>query len=218
MKVKISFTILLTLALFAANAQNSPYCFGLKASPLLTWMKPDADGWNNEGLKSGFAWGFIAERNFTDKHSLNSGFNMIFNGGKLSFPTQQNGDNGTMNREYFIKYIEIPVTLKMRTNSIKGIKYFGRIGLGTAFKIGSKSIDEFTPTDGATITSDKKNYDNVSIVRESLIVGMGGEYELAEGPKLGLELSFNNGFTNILTESGQKARPSFLELAFSVLF
>jgi hypothetical protein len=215
---KTTLVLVLSLFTFAANAQYAPFYFGLKASPLINWMKPDADNYSGNGAKAGFAWGFIAEKNFTENHSLASGFNMLFNGGKLKFPTTVDGVSGTMNREYFIKYIEIPLTLKMRTNSSNGIRYFGRIGLGTAFKISSKKIDEFTTITGTTTTSSKKNYDNVSFVRESFIIGAGGEYELKQGPKLGVELSFNNGFTNILTESGEKANPNFLELAFSVLF
>jgi hypothetical protein len=46
-----------------------------------------------------------------------------------------------------------------------------------------------------------------------------------QGPKLGLELTFNNGFTNILTGKNtvdtsisEKATLNFFELAFSVLF
>ena len=217
-RTKITLVLLLSLFAYAANAQYPAFYFGLKAAPQICWMKPDADNYSSEGAKAGFSWGFIAERNFTENHSIASGFNMLFNGGKLKFPATVDGVSGIMKRDYFLKYIEIPLTLKMRTNPMKGIRYFGRIGLGTAFKVGSKVIDEFTPTNGTTTTSEKKNYDKVSLVRESLIVGAGGEYEITGGPKLGLELTFNNGFTNILTESGEKANPNFIELAFSVLF
>jgi len=217
-RTKTTLILLLFLFTYAANAQFTPFNFGLKASPLINWMNPDADNYSGNGAKVGFAWGFIAEKNFAENYSLASGFNMLFNGGKLKFSTEQNGEAGTMYRNYFIKYIEIPLTLKMRTNAINGIRYYGRIGLGSAFKISSKSIDEFTSVTGTTTTSPKQNYNNVSFARESFIIGAGGEYELKEGPKIGVELLFNNGFTNILTEPNEKANPNFLELAFSVLF
>jgi len=216
MRTKIKLLILLSLATFAANAQYSPFSFGLKAAPQINWMKPNSDFIQGNGAKIGFSWGFIAEKNFSDNYSLNSGFNMLFNGGKLKIT---NSADGTVtNRNYFLKYIEIPVTLKMRTNPINGIRYFGRIGVGSAFKIGSKSTDEVTATGGVTTTNPKKTYDKISFVRESLIIGAGGIYELNEGPKLGLELTFNNGFTNILTEKNEKAMPNSLELAFSIIF
>ena len=218
MKTKLTLVLLFSVVTIALNAQNAPFYFGLKAAPQISWMKPDVDNWTGNGAKTGFSWGFIAEKNFTENYSLASGFNMLFNGGKLKFPDTYNGEPGTMSRNYFLKYIEVPITLKMRTNSINGIKYFGRIGLGSAFKIGVKKEDEFTSSTGTTTKSPKITYDKASFLRESLIVGMGGEYELSGGPRLGLELTFNNGFTNILTESGQKATPNSFELAFSILF
>lgn len=218
MKTKITLVLLLSLVTYAANAQFPPYYFGLKAAPQICWMKPDTDGYSSNGSKIGFAWGFIAEFNFTENHSIGTGFNMLFNGGKLNFPTTVEQVPGTMNREYFLKYIEIPLTLKMRTNEINGTKYFGRIGLGTGFNIGAKKEDDFTSTDGIATKSSKNNYNDVAFVREALIVGLGAEHEIAQGPKLGLELTFNNGFTNILTEKNVKVTYNFFELAFSVIF
>jgi hypothetical protein len=150
---------------------------------------------------------------------------MLFNGGNLKFPAKEGDVTGTMTREYFLKYIELPLSLKMRTNDMGNMRYFGRIGLGTAFKIGSKKIDEFTPETGSVVTGEKTNYDDIAFVRESLIVGLGAEYKIKEGPKLGAELVFNNGFTNILTGKNtvntsveEKAKPNFFEVAFSVIF
>lgn len=218
MRTKITLVLLLSLVTYAAKAQFPPFYFGLKAAPQISWMKPDVDNYESNGVKVGFGWGFIAEFNFSENYSIGTGFNMLFNGGKLKFPTTIESISGTMKRDYAIKYIELPITLKMRTNDINGIKYFGRIGLGTAFNIGAKKTDEFTPEGGTTIKSKKTNYKDVSLYRGSLIVGLGAEYEITEGPKMGAELTFNNGFTNILTETDQKAVPSFFELAFSVLF
>jgi hypothetical protein len=218
MRTKITLVLLLLLFTYTVKAQFSAFNFGLKAAPQISWLKPDTDGYKTNGAKIGFAWGFIADFNFTENYSIGTGFNMLFNGGKLTFPAVVGDASGTMNREYFLKYIELPLTLKMRTNDINGTKYFGRIGLGTAFKIGAKKEDEFSANGGEKTTSAKSNYDEVAFVRESLIVGIGAEHEIAQGPKLGLELTFNNGFTNILKEKGVKATPNFFELAFSVIF
>ncbi|MEI6059637.1 MAG: porin family protein [Bacteroidota bacterium] len=225
MKTKILSALLLSIITYTANAQFPPFYFGLKAAPQVCWMKPNVDNYENGGAKAGFGWGFIAEFNFIENHSIGTGFNMLFNGGKLKFPAVLNGDTGTMNRNYSMKYIEVPFTLKMRSNAIGGIRYFGRIGLGTAFRIDSKKTDDFIGSDGLTISSKKSTYDNMAFARESLIVGLGAEYEVKQGPKLGVELTFDNGFTNILNTKNtldpsiqEKAVPNFFELAFSVLF
>ena len=219
--------LLLSLVTYAANAQFPPYYFGLKAAPQLSWVRPNTDNYTSEGVKMGFAWGFIAEFNFTENHAIATGFNMQFNGGKLKFPAIQiSGTDtleGDMSRDYALKYIEVPLTLKMRTNPINNMRYFGRIGLGTAFKIGSKSTDVFS--EDQTSSGEKTNYEDIAFIRESLIVGMGAEYQPEGGPTMGVELSFNNGFTNLLTGKNtadpsvsEKANLNLFELAFSVLF
>lgn len=225
MRTKFLLAVLTVLLGVSAHAQYAPFYFGLKAAPQLTWMKPNVDNYDGAGAKIGFGWGFVAEFNFTENHSIASGFNMLFNGGKLKFPAVEGGDTGNMVREYSLKYLEFPLTLKMRTNEINGLKYFGRIGLGTAFRVGSKSTDEFTAENGQIIKKPKANYDKVSFARESLLVGLGAEYEIEGGPKLGAEIVFNNGFTNVLkskntlqTNLNEKATPNFFELAISVLF
>ena len=141
MKTRITLVLLLLLVTYAANAQYPPYYFGLKAAPQISWIRPDVDNYEGAGAKIGFAWGFIAEFNFTENHSIGTGFNMIFNGGKLKFPATQGEVNGPMIRAYSLKYIEIPLSLKMRNNDINGIRYFGLLVLGTAFKIGAKKTD-----------------------------------------------------------------------------
>jgi len=225
MRTKISLILIFSMVTLAANAQYPPYYFGLKAAPHISWMRPNVDNYEGAGAKVGFAWGFIAEFNFTENHSITTGFNMLFDGGKMKFPAKQDEETGTMIRDYSMKYIEIPLTLKMRTNDINNMRYFGRIGLGTGFKIGAKKTDEFTPTAGSAVTGNKTNYDDVALFRESLIVGLGAEYAIKEGPKMGVELTFNNGFTNVLTGKNsvdpsisEKANLNFFELAFSVLF
>lgn len=218
MKLKFFIVSLFGFISIASQAQFPAFSFGLRAAPQISWMRPNTDNYSGDGPLLGFSWGFIAEKNFTENHSIATGFNIHFIGGKLQFPQ---GDSGTMSRKYNLKYFEIPVTLKMRTGAIKGVRYFGQIGLGTGFRIGSKATDLFKSDNGSTITGKKYNYDNTSFLRESLIIGVGGEYKLKGGPSLGGGLMFNNGFTDILTATKPVKENSFvnaIELDIFVLF
>lgn len=218
--------VLLSLILIigaSANAQYKKFNFGLKAAPQVGWMRTNADTYSSEGARLGFGWGFVTEVNFTENHSFGTGFNVLFNGGKLKYPDIQSPNTGTMSRIYKLKSIEIPLTLKMRTNPINGIKYFGQIGFGTAFLLNAKGDDDFTY--GTTVASKVGNISNVAFLRESLIIGLGAEYTLDAGTTLGLGLQFNNGFTDILTGKNavdtsikEKAFTNFIELNAFVLF
>jgi hypothetical protein len=99
--------------------------------------------------------------------------------GNLKYEEQDNsGNTGTLSRAYSVKSLEIPLTLKMRTNEMNGLRYYGQIGLGTSFRFGAKVEDEFTFIGLPTTTYDKVNYDDISFLRESLIIGLGAEYTL----------------------------------------
>lgn len=219
MKIKFLLPLFILVLAVSAQAQYKPFSFGLKAAPQIGWMKSNVDEIKADGSKMGFGWGFISEFYFSENHSIATGFNMLFDGGKLKYVDSVGNVPGTTSRKYFLKYLEIPVTLKMRTNEIGGIRYFGQIGLGTAFRIGSKVSDAFNNAD----YTEKVKYDKVNFIRESLIVGAGAEYPLSEGTTLGASILFNNGFTDVLTGSTkygvkEKATPNFLELNVFVLF
>lgn len=224
MKAKIILMTLLVIVTFSANAQYKKYTFGLKASPQIAWMKPNLDKYEGNGVKAGFSWGFISEFNFSENHCIATGFNILFNGGKLKFDAADANENvGSMSRNYSFKSVEIPLTLKMRTNAIGNYKYYGQIGFGTAFRFDAKATDEFS-YNNTTVTTDKYSYEKISFLRESLIVGLGAEYTLNSGPTFSAGLALNNGFTDMLSgtnsylDKKEKATSSFVELNVAVLF
>ncbi len=225
MKTRIFLFTFLILTGLTSNAQFKKYTFGLKAAPQIAWMKANTDDYQGNGAKIGFSWGFVSEFAFSENHCLATGFNILFNGGNLKYEEQDNsGNTGTLSRAYSVKSLEIPLTLKMRTNEMNGLRYYGQIGLGTSFRFGAKVEDEFTFIGLPTTTYDKVNYDDISFLRESLIIGLGAEYTLDAGTTLSAGLALNNGFTDILsgknklTGKKEKAALNFVELNVAVLF
>jgi len=224
MKTKYLFLLLVLLSGISANAQFRKYTFGLRAAPQIYWMKPNTEKYEGNGVKLGFSWGFVGEYNYTPNYSFSTGFNLLFNGGKLKFPATVSSDTGTMARTYYLKSIEIPLTLKMRTNPIDNIRYYGQIGLGTAFRFDARNSDEFVHGN-TTVTTGKATYSNTSFLRESLIIGLGAEYIMKAGTILSTGVAFNNGFTDMLTGKNssnpsvrENATSSFVELNVAVLF
>jgi hypothetical protein len=67
--------------------------------------------------------------------------------------------------------------------------------------------------------------DEVSFIRESLIVGLGVEYRISSGNVLSGGLTLDNGFTDILSGTNNvdtsvkpKGTSSFVELSLGLLF
>jgi hypothetical protein len=201
MKIKLFLIIFCVFIVFQGVTQEKPFRFGFKVAPNLSWIAPDSEGYESDGSVLGFSWGLLADFSLAENYFVKTGFNMDYLNSNLEFPYQTDTNNaGTMNRKYNLRYLEIPLTLKMRTNKFGRMAYFGEIGLGTAFNIRAKSQDVYTNDFGVVTESEKDIKDEIALFKESLIVGAGLEYFLDESTSLVFELNFSNGLTDILTD------------------
>jgi len=230
MKKRIIILIILScFIIHSAEAQQRPFVFGFKVAPNLGWFKPNADGYENVGTTPGFAWGFIAQFNLMEHYSLGTGFNVLYFNARLKYPHQQisEGDTltGMMESKYRLKYIEVPLVLNMETKDIGRFRFFGQIGLGTSFLIDAKADNVFT-YNGNTLEEDKVDiYDNISFIRESLILGVGAKFIIEGSTLIFANVTFDNGFTNILKGNNtvdpsvsQRANANFIEFQIGMLF
>ena len=117
--------------------------------------------------------------------------------------------------------------LKIKTNEVNGILFYGQIGLGTSFRLNSRVKRSFQlpmSSSLAAIRSEDVNSDNLtSFIRESLIIGIGGQCALQDNLKLFGGLNFNNGFSDILKKgpynsSDPKVISNFVELNVGLYF
>src|SRR5437764_2973738 len=109
---------------------DSKLRFGFKVAPSLAWLKPDVKGFSSNGSKIGFIYGIMMDYNFAKNYSFSTGVEVSYRGGKLKHEyvynsSQNNPNTYSGNDAYNIKYIELPLTIKMRTNEIGYITYFG---------------------------------------------------------------------------------------------
>lgn len=227
MKQKIilsAFIILLGLQTFA---QLKPFRFGVKAAPNTAWISPDTEAYENDGAVLGFSWGFMADITLMEHYFLKTGFNFDYLNGKLVMPFEDTDDSipGTLKRKYNLRYLEIPLTFKMRTNQFGRFALYGNIGFGAAFRIKAKARDEFHDDNGNSIWNDDKDItDELTLVRGSLIVGIGTEFFIDQSTSIIVDFTFNNGLSNILkgenniTLEKQKASLHFFQLNIGMMF
>jgi hypothetical protein len=228
-KTTISVVLIMLLFSFYLHAQDNetPYQFGFKIAPNLGWMKPDAEGYSRDGMTTGFSWGFVGDYNFSKTYALSTGFTITSNSGKLKFPYAEDSLLGTMHRKYRIRSLEIPIMLKMRTKEIGDFTYYGLIGFGTSFNLSAKADDEFhveTPS-AYTIAHQPNIKSRVNFLRESMIVGLGAQYNISGDTQFFVGLLFNNGITNSLkghnsvnTSLSENAITNYFELNIGILF
>jgi hypothetical protein len=226
---KILISGLLLLSCLAVTAQYKPMLFGLRAGGSIDWMKPDAEQYSNEGIRMGFSWGFIADFYVMENYSVLTGFNVQYLYGKLRFPHTEiiEGDtlSGNLTRKYNLQYIQVPIAFKMQAEVSEKLRLFGKIGLGTAFRLRAKAEDEFTPEGSGPIESKKDISEEIALIRESFLIGGGASITLSGSTALLLELTFDNGFVDILKgqnsmnpEIKQKSVLNLVELGVGIVF
>lgn len=228
MKIKITLAAglisLIMLVPQLSYGQFRSFVLGIKAAPALCWMNTTQKDYSSNGMKLGFTWGAAAEFYFAKNYALATGLNFQYLGGKLTYPDLKEDVTVTLNRDYRIRYIEVPAVLKLKTNEMGGLKYFGQLGLGMGIRINSKAKEEYD-LNNKTTSIDYVSIDgDTRLFRASMILGVGVEYPFDSNTSGVFSVNFNNGFTNalkddnVITHDKSIGKPNFIEFSFGVMF
>lgn len=185
----LSFSILFSLMSMA----QSSFQLGFRGTPNISWLKPDSKNVDADGSILGFNYGVIADFNISERYSFSTGVESVTTGGKL------NMKDISTKAEYKVKYVEVPLSLKLKTNQIGYITYYGQFGVGVGINYDSEA--EFSIL-GSKVT-DERYSDKISIFRGSIIMGLGAEYNISGNTSIVLGLTFNNGVTNLFNKDGK---------------
>jgi len=225
MKQKLILSTFILLFGFQTFAQLKPFRFGVKAAPNVAWISADTRDYENDSPVLGFSWGFVADITLMEHYFLKTGFNFDYLNGKLILPFKNDSVSGTLHRKYNLRYLEIPLTFKMRTNQFGKFALFGHIGFGAGFRMKARSQDELYNASGSLILEEENDItDELTLLRGSLIVGIGTEFFIDQSTSIILDLTFNNGLSNILkgenskTKEAQKAYLHYFQLNIGVMF
>ncbi len=211
---------------FAVNASSQintipSYGFrlGLTAHP--TFGIISAEEGKSEGTDLGFSYGLMADFNFAEHYSFNTGLTITTINGKstelnaMPYHAVVSSTSAIeYNLKYKMQYIEIPFVLKLKTSKIGAIKWFGQFGLSNDFKIRSR---QDAANANGVLADDVNSSEWTRFYRAGLIIGGGGEFDLDGHTSLVGGLSFNNGLTNIAT-SKHTVRNHFVSLNLGVFF
>jgi len=225
---------ILIISVQDTKAQQKPFKLGFKLSPAISWLSPDSKHYKSDGKDFSIAWGLIADITLMEHYYLGTGFNISYFKGSLSYPHQMTFNEinyeGTMNKTYKQRYIEVPLTIKMKTNQLKdNFLFFGLIGFNTGILLRAKADEDFSGTYGGTTKTYSDTQVDIkeesTLFKTSLVVGAGTEYVVDESVSIILGLNFNNGLTNVLkgdntiyTDIEAKAIPYYFELNLGVIF
>lgn len=246
--VVLSLSLFLSTSLLAqdAPAGESKVTLGLRAQPSFAWLKvkePAAPLLEGDGSKVGFAFGLMAEFKLSKNYFFATGLDVASKGGHIKSlvksdleHTSTTGDSliTVTSSNVSLKYIELPITLKMKTNQMGNFTYFGQFGVAPGFNISSKSDKHIEkqavnsngtvkdlPKDDEPAVSDVNDVDikdNINNFNLSLVISLGIEYPLGGSTKAVMAVTFNNGFLDVFDGDPQDVISNTLGLSLGVLF
>jgi len=186
---KIFLTLALVIALTTSVlAQFKPFQFGLKVEPGIGWAKLNSDNLIKEPNDFSFNWGFVGNFYFVENYGFSTGFNIKYIDASYSYNNekQQIIDCNIKNQ-----YLEIPLSLMMRTEKIGDLRITGNIGYGLGIKLNSS--DKHIDNQGNDLMIDNA----FNSLRHALIVKLGVEYYVYKSSCITASLVYNNNFVNI---------------------
>jgi hypothetical protein len=239
--VLLAITLLLTASYaFAqdgaasANGDDKNFHFGLNIMPGLYFATPGTSGGGNSnaanGAAFGFGYGVNLEFYFSHNYGLATGLEVDQIGVNYTntYTTKNKAGNYTDSvittaHSQTMQYLAIPLVLKLRTNSIGPIKYFGLFGVQPGFLLSGMdnptvTREVYSVTFNPATTDNVNDYHESSFFRVSLIVGLGLEYNLAGSTSIQGAITYDNAFTNVNSDSNNSIIAKGVNLTIGVLF
>lgn len=224
-KILIAFVLLLAFG-FSYGQKVSG---GIVFSPVISWMKPSiTDRIENEALKFGFSFGLNGDLNLSDNFAFNTGIVVNNFGGKLKYldaVPEFKVDMGTYDSTYAfvpnavinykMQYIEVPFSIKGKTNEIGYMTYFMKAGISPMFRYQAKADVSQGNISGKSIKTEVAGFGL------GFNFGLGFEYSLGGNTKLLVGLDYMNGLTDmtntkIINANGTKGDEKVILSSISV--
>ena len=192
-----------------ASAQYKGFSFGFRMGPSFDWTSSKTGASVNQGIKTGFDVGVVAEYYFAENYAIVTGVNVDFLGGKYNFDDMRNISAidtisdyqlGTVGRQFKTTVYEIPLMLKMVTPQLGNLplRAYTQVGGAFGYTQSVKVKDTFTLGD-----INDKNYratkGEYNPFHASLRIGAGAEYTLLETTRVFAGLYFSHDFLNSIS-------------------
>ena len=148
---------------------------------------------------------------FAEKYAIGTGVNVYRVGGKTRYMYESTENEISsiydLTRDYKLTYVEVPLTLKLRTSPIGGITYWGQFGAGISYlykAYGDDQVQMKYDNQGAggayrsinrDIVTDNGNEIQKELmpVRASMIIAAGIEYPISGSTAIMAGITYNGG-------------------------
>ena len=189
----------------AQSDSTKKFQLGFTASPTFGWLsESEPAAFKSKGLRTGFTYGVLGDFSFSNNYYFSTGLAVTTLNANTEFPASSSYPEVV----YKLQYLQVPLTLKLKSNDIDNKKFYGQFGLDANVKIGAKK------SAGGQSSDISKE---VNLFRLGLSIGGGAEWKVAQNVSLLTGLSYNNGFTDVF-DGDVKSKNSYVSLNLGVFF
>jgi hypothetical protein len=201
MKRFILFSVLLTMGLTSWSQTRLKLSF--TGSPSVNWMNTSNQFADKQKIVLGYDFGLSGDIFFTEneRYAINTGLQILNTGGSISYrtnaPFEFSGSNlpPSTKIRYRLRYVEVPLTIKLKTDQFHRTRYWGQFGMSTMINIGANG-------DSSDGTFEKDNiHDEINLFNIAMNVGLGFDFDLGGSNALSAGLIFHNGLTDVTTDN-----------------
>jgi len=209
-------TVILIIAVSVNGKTRTQLSF--TASPSINWMSSNNQFVANSRLVAGYDFGLSADVFFGDneRYSLLSGLQILNSGAKLSVindnPFTFAGVDLPKSTEitYRLRYVEIPLSIKLKTDQFRRKRYWTQLGLSPMINIGSKG-----DTNDGKLKKVNIN-EEINLFNLAMNVGVGFDFDLGGNNAFTCGLLFQNGLIDVTTENALHDKTILNSLKFRI--
>lgn len=225
----VRFIILMLFFSGTIYSQTGKLHLGGDVKTGISWIKSNESNIETYQVLPVIKYGFHGDYFFAERYSAMVGIYFSHMGGyhrynfndNQSFTLKGDDDNPKLESgdrvKYRLKYLEIPVSVKMMTEKINKFYYFAKTGFDIRTRL---SVD--AERKGSVSKSGINAKDEITLFDMGWHIGMGLEYPVKGSTALQFSLEYGQGFIDITTDEGDSvedvSRNNYLTINVSLIF
>ncbi len=198
--------ILLPLLLFSITAigfSQKHIKLSFTGSPSVNWMVTNSADAERGNSTFGYDFGLNADFYFAgdERYSLLTGLLIANTGGELNYRNDSDFSfsgiilPASSTIRYRLRYVEIPFSLKLKTEQFRRVRYWGQLGLTSMVNIDAKGDSKDNALDKTNIN------DEINLFNLDMNLGAGVDYDLSGSNSITAGIIFQNGLIDVTTNN-----------------